>query len=101
MVASPRVMDQAFQDAAALGVTVCCAAGDDGSSDLRALEPDDGLLHTDFPASSPYALACGGTRLEGSGSTIPASPGWDACTALGSPDAAKLLSALSGHQAAV
>jgi kumamolisin len=29
----PGAMDQAFQDAAALGVTVCCASGDDGSSD--------------------------------------------------------------------
>jgi kumamolisin len=28
-----QAMDQAFQDAAALGVTVCCASGDDGSSD--------------------------------------------------------------------
>jgi len=51
--------DQAFQDAALLGVTVCCAAGDNGSSDGL----DDGLAHVDFPASSPHALACGGTRL--------------------------------------
>ena len=61
-----QAMDNAFQDAAALGVTVCCAAGDNGSTD----GVDDGRLHVDFPASSPYALACGGTRLEGSGSTI-------------------------------
>jgi kumamolisin len=65
-----QAMDQAFQDAAAIGVTVCCAAGDDGSSDLRPPETDDGLLHTDFPASSPYALACGGTRLKASGAII-------------------------------
>jgi kumamolisin len=61
-----QAMDSAFQDAAALGVTVCCAAGDNGSTD----GVNDGLLHVDFPASSPYAMACGGTRLEGSGSTI-------------------------------
>jgi len=61
-----QAMDQAFQDAAALGVTICCASGDNGSTD----GVEDGLLHVDFPASSPYALACGGTRLEGSGSTI-------------------------------
>jgi kumamolisin len=65
-----QAMDQAFQDAAAMGVSVCCAAGDDGSSDLRPPETDDGLLHTDFPASSPHALACGGTRLNGSGTVI-------------------------------
>ena len=61
-----QAMDKAFQDAAALGVTVCCASGDNGSTDGVS----DGRLHVDFPGSSPYALACGGTRLEGSGSTI-------------------------------
>lgn len=72
-----QAMDQAFQEAATLGVTVCCAAGDDGSSDLRPPEPDDGLLHTDFPASSPYALACGGTRLKGSGNVITEEVVWN------------------------
>jgi kumamolisin len=61
-----KAMDQAFQDAAALGVTVCSAAGDNGSTD----GVNDGRLHVDFPASSPYALACGGTRLEGTDGTI-------------------------------
>jgi kumamolisin len=72
-----QAMDQAFQDAAALGVTVCCAAGDDGSSDIRDPQQDDGRLHADFPASSPYALACGGTRLQGSGSTISSEVAWN------------------------
>jgi kumamolisin len=72
-----QAMDQAFQDAATIGVTVCCAAGDDGSSDLRPPEADDGLLHTDFPASSPYALACGGTRLKGSGTVITEEVVWN------------------------
>ncbi len=52
-------MDEAFADAAALGVTVTAAAGDDGSTDRAA----DGKAHCDFPASSPHALACGGTSL--------------------------------------
>ncbi len=65
-----QAMDNAFKDAAALGVTVCCAAGDDGSSDIRPQSEDDGLLHVDFPSSSPYVLACGGTKLEGSGNSI-------------------------------
>jgi len=57
-----RAFNEALQDAAALGVTVCCSAGDDGSSD--AVHKDrDGKPHVDFPASSPYALACGGTRV--------------------------------------
>jgi kumamolisin len=59
-------MDSAFQDAAALGVTICCASGDDGSGD----RVNDGRAHVDFPASSPNVLACGGTRLEASGTTI-------------------------------
>jgi kumamolisin len=55
-----QAMDQAFQAAAAMGVTVCVASGDNGSADSVT----DGLAHVDFPASSPYALGCGGTRLE-------------------------------------
>jgi kumamolisin len=54
--------DQAFEDAGLLGVTVCCASGDDGSTD----NVTDGAAHVDFPASSPNVLACGGTRLESS-----------------------------------
>jgi kumamolisin len=65
--------DQAFQAAAALGVTVCCAAGDGGSSDGET----DGLAHVDFPASSPSALACGGTRLEADSNTITSEVVWD------------------------
>jgi kumamolisin len=66
--------DQAFQAAAAMGVTVCCAAGDNGSSDGVG----DGKPHADFPASSPYALACGGTRLTATGTTISAEVVWNA-----------------------
>jgi kumamolisin len=54
-----RSFDAAFADAAALGVTVCAAAGDGGSSDGAS----DGKPHTDFPASSPHVLGCGGTTL--------------------------------------
>ena len=56
---SRTALDQALSDAAALGVTVTAAAGDGGSSDGET----DGKNHCDYPASSPYALACGGTRL--------------------------------------
>jgi kumamolisin len=52
-------LDEALADAAALGITVTAAAGDDGSAD----QVDDGQPHVDFPASSPHVLACGGTRL--------------------------------------
>jgi kumamolisin len=58
--------DQAFQAAAALGITVCCASGDNGSTDGEA----DRKAHVDFPSSSPFALGCGGTKLTASGTTI-------------------------------
>jgi kumamolisin len=52
-------INETLKEAAALGVTVCVAAGDDGSSDAIS----DGHAHVDFPSSSPYALAVGGTTV--------------------------------------
>ena len=66
-------MDQAFQSAAAMGVTVCVAAGDSGSTDGVT----DGADHVDFPASSSYALACGGTSLQASGAIIAKEVAWN------------------------
>jgi kumamolisin len=66
-------MDQAFADAALLGVTVCAAAGDNGTADGAT----DRRAHADFPASSPHVLACGGTRLEGSGTAITSEVVWN------------------------
>jgi len=63
--------DQAFQEAVALGITVCVAAGDNGSSD--GLSGDN----VDFPASSPHVVACGGTKLEASGSSIALETVWN------------------------
>ncbi len=57
--------DEAFQAAAALGVTVCAASGDNGSTDGVT----DGKQHVDFPASDPFVLACGGTSLRITGKT--------------------------------
>ena len=63
---SRTTLDAAIADAAVLGVTVCVAAGDNGSSD----DPNSvNGVHCDFPASSPHALACGGTKLVGNVST--------------------------------
>lgn len=66
-------MDSAFVDAAGMGATVTAAAGDNGSGDGAT----DGASHADFPASSPHALACGGTSLHGSGSTISSETVWN------------------------
>jgi kumamolisin len=65
--------DSAAQDAAALGVTICAAAGDGGSSDGVA----DGKNHVDFPASSPHVLACGGTSLQSASGVIQSESVWN------------------------
>lgn len=70
---SMQSYNSAFQAAAAVGVTICCASGDNGSSDGET----DGLDHTDFPASSPYSLACGGTSLNISGGKISSEVVWN------------------------
>jgi kumamolisin len=66
-------LDQAFQAAAAMGITVCVAAGDNGSSDGVSGGGD----HVDFPASSAYALACGGTSLRAAGGRIASETVWN------------------------
>ena len=70
-------MDAACQGAAAVGVTITVAAGDNGSTDGVSGTAN----HVDFPASSPHVLACGGTKLIGSGSTITSEVVWNEITA--------------------
>jgi kumamolisin len=65
--------DEAFQSAAAMGVTVCVASGDSGSSDGVS----DGKNHVDFPASSSFALGCGGTTLQSSSRKIGSESVWN------------------------
>ncbi|MEC5406175.1 S53 family peptidase [Paraburkholderia sp. MPAMCS5] len=62
---SQKAFNSVLQSAAALGVTVCAASGDSGSSDGSGTGDQ-----VDFPASSPYVLACGGTSLTASGASI-------------------------------
>jgi len=66
-------MDGAFQAAATLGVTVCVASGDNGSSD----GVNDGADHVDFPASSSFVLACGGTSLQAGPRAISSEVVWN------------------------
>jgi kumamolisin len=68
--------DQVLQTAAMLGITVCVAAGDDGAADMGP-RVWDGKAHCDFPASSPFALACGGTRLLAPNGAIAAESIWN------------------------
>jgi kumamolisin len=66
-------MDQAFQAAAALGITVCVASGDGGSNDGAG----GNAPHVDFPASSPFALGCGGTSLRAARTKIGSEVVWN------------------------
>jgi kumamolisin len=63
---SMTTMNEAISDAATLGTTVTVAAGDNGSSDNPSSTSG---VAVDFPASSPYSLACGGTTLIGNTAT--------------------------------
>ncbi len=65
-------LDEAIQDASTIAVSVCVASGDGGSSD----GVNDGEPHVDFPASSPYALGCGGTTLTASATAITSETAW-------------------------
>ena len=59
---SPAAIDHvnhSFLAVAHLGITVCVSTGDDGSE----AQIQDGQAHVNFPATSPYVLAVGGTTL--------------------------------------
>jgi kumamolisin len=58
----------AVQAAVAKGITICCASGDDGSSDGATNLTG---AHVDFPASSPFVLGVGGTNLVATSASPP------------------------------
>jgi kumamolisin len=72
--ATTSQINQILQAAAAMGVTFCVASGDSGSRDNPR---DPNHASVDFPASSPYALGCGGTHLEVSGTAISNEVVWE------------------------
>ncbi len=71
-------IDAAFQMAARLGITVCCASGDKG-----AFEAAHTPYTVPFPASSPHVLACGGTRLDVLGSARTRESVWNESDTVG------------------
>ena len=66
-------MNSALQDAAALGVSVFAASGDSLATDGVT----DGQAHVDFPASSPWAIGCGGTEITVVNGKISAEKVWN------------------------
>lgn len=72
--AEMNAMDEVFQAAAAKGITVLVASGDNGSSDGVS----DDQNHVDFPASSGHVVACGGSQLVANGSTVTSEVVWNA-----------------------
>jgi kumamolisin len=65
-------VNQAFTAAAARGRTITAASGDNGAGD-----GEESGVHVDFPASSPWVLGCGGTRLVGAGGTVSSEVVWN------------------------
>jgi len=64
-------MDSVLAQAVILGITICAASGDSGST------WDGTGVEVLYPASSPYVLACGGTSLALNGAAIGSEVVWN------------------------
>lgn len=96
-VAERSRMNAILAAAAARGVNVFVASGDNGSSD--GMGPPDST-HADFPASSPHVIACGGTTLVSDGIAIASETVWNASGGAAGGAFSKVFSKLP-HQAQV
>jgi kumamolisin len=68
-----QTMNTALQDASTVNVSVFVASGDNLATDGVT----DGKAHVDFPASSPWAIGCGGTSISVSGTSITNEKVWN------------------------
>jgi kumamolisin len=66
-------VNKAFSAAAAKGITIFCASGDDGSRD----QASDNKVHADYPASDPFVLGVGGTTVKASNGRITSEVVWN------------------------
>jgi kumamolisin len=66
-------LNSLFQNGSERGITILAAAGDTGPGDGVT----DGQAHVDFPASSPYVLACGGTKIVAANDKVVAETVWN------------------------
>lgn len=69
-------MTSVLEDAARANLSVLAAAGDSLATD----GVDDGAAHVDFPASSPWAIGCGGTAITTAHGAITAEVVWNSGT---------------------
>lgn len=65
--------DMLAQEAALLGITITVAAGENHNTDMLL----GGKNHVDFPASCPYVLAAGGTRMVAANGSIDSETVWN------------------------
>lgn len=61
-----QAIDDRLHAAATLGITTCVSSGDDGSG----CDMTDTRVHVEFPSSSAFVLAVGGTMLDGTDSEV-------------------------------
>ncbi|MFE3876994.1 protease pro-enzyme activation domain-containing protein [Kitasatospora sp. NPDC059146] len=97
---SMTAVDNAFKQAAAQGISVFSASGDDGSKDCTRSASGASVTSVDFPASSPHQTGVGGTNLQVTGgngyssesawstagggvSTVFGKPSWQTGTGIG------------------
>lgn len=73
-----KTSNRMFAAATQQGITICAASGDAGSAsrDYDSMPPPPGT-HVNFPASSPYVLACGGTSIKTTGGCITEEFAWN------------------------
>ena len=77
-------LDEAFQDAAAVGIPVFVSSGDQGSSSQRGQLANGAEVtvfsqtaHGGYPSTSPYVTAVGGTMLYTENGSIPRELVWN------------------------
>ncbi|WP_055590725.1 protease pro-enzyme activation domain-containing protein [Streptacidiphilus griseoplanus] len=73
---SMTAVNNSFIQAAAQGISIFSASGDDGSRDCTRSTSGSGVKAVDFPASSPYNTGVGGTNLSLSGGAYGSEKAW-------------------------
>nr|WP_275564022.1 protease pro-enzyme activation domain-containing protein [Kitasatospora sp. SID7827] len=74
--ASMTAVNNSFKQAAAQGISIFSASGDDGSRDCTRSTSGSTVKAVDFPASSPYNTGVGGTNLKVSGTAYASESAW-------------------------